>query len=195
LLAVGDTALAIDDIQRALGSGPAEDVVRDGRTLHVPDLMADLRWGQFGVRAADEGVLALLACPLPLPRRRAGVLSSYGARPAAFDAAAELVVPVFAARAAIAVAHADKVIHLERAVQSRQVIGQAVGILMERHRLSAQRAFATLVAYTQMRVDSSCDGLTGGRPLWRLECQDAIVLLENDHEDIRRLSAAFNACQ
>jgi GAF domain-containing protein len=93
--AVGDTALAIDDIQRALGSGPAEDVVRDGRTLRVPDLMADLRWGQFGVRAADEGVLPLLACPLPLPRRRAGVLSLYGARPAAFDAAAELVVPVF----------------------------------------------------------------------------------------------------
>lgn len=68
----------------------------------------------------------------------------YASRPAAFDAAAELVVPVFAARAAIAIAHAEKVADLKRGMASRQVIGEAVGILMERHRLSAQQALDTL---------------------------------------------------
>jgi AmiR/NasT family two-component response regulator len=76
----------------------------------------------------------------------------YGSRLGAFDAAAELVVPVFAARAAIAVAHADQVAHLQRAVQSRQVIGQAVGTLMERHRLTAKQAFAT--AWSRRRRSS-----------------------------------------
>ena len=91
----------------------------------------------------------MLACPLPMPRKRRGVLNIYAGHPAAFDAAAELVIPVFAARAAIAAAYADKVTHLHRAIESRQVIGQAVGILMERHRLSPQQAFDNMVTISQ----------------------------------------------
>ena len=63
--------------------------------------------------------------------------------------------PVFAARAAIAIAYADKVTRLERAVASRQVSGQAVGILMERHRLSAKQAFDTLVAAAAIAPDAA----------------------------------------
>jgi len=84
-----------------------------------------------------------------MPRKRRGVLSVYAGHPAAFDAAAELVIPVFAARAAIAAAYADKVTHMHRAIESRQVIGQAVGILMERHRLSPQQAFDNMVTTSQ----------------------------------------------
>lgn len=147
--AAGDVAVAADDVQRAIGVGPADAVIAEGSVLRIADLSADERWDQFGAMAADLGVRALLACPLPMPRQRAGVLTLYSARIGAFDAAAELVVPVFAARAAIAAAYAEKVTHLERAVRSRQVIGQAVGILMERHRLSAKQAFATLVTASQ----------------------------------------------
>jgi transcriptional regulator with GAF, ATPase, and Fis domain len=147
--AAGDVAVAADDVQRAIGAGPADAVIAEGSVLRIADLAADERWDQFGAMAADLGVRALLACPLPMPRQRAGVLTLYSARVGAFDAAAELVVPVFAARAAIAAAYAEKVTHLERAVRSRQVIGQAVGILMERHRLSAKQAFATLVTASQ----------------------------------------------
>jgi transcriptional regulator with GAF, ATPase, and Fis domain len=147
--AVGDLAIALDDIERVVGSGPTLDVARNGQTLRVADLSTDPHWVEFTPRAVDEGARSLLACALPLPRREGAVLSLYASRPAAFDTAAELVVPVFAARAAIAIAHADKVIHLERAMQSRQVIGQAVGILMERHRLSAKQAFDTLVKASQ----------------------------------------------
>src|SRR5262249_29795269 len=62
----------------------------------------------------------------------------------AFGEAAELVVPVFAARASIALTHADRVLNLRRAIGTRQVIGEAVGILMERHRISADDAFERL---------------------------------------------------
>jgi len=147
--AAGDAAVAADDIQRALGEGPSQQVITDGQTLRIADLLTEPRWADFGAQAAPFGVRAVLACPLPMPRKRAGVLSLYSARPGAFDAAAELVVPVFAARAAIAAAYADKVTNLHRAIESRQVIGQATGILMERHRLSPKQAFDTMVTASQ----------------------------------------------
>ena len=147
--AAGDAALAADDIQRALGCGPSRQVLTEQRTLRIPDTLTDPRWAEFGSRAAEEGVRAVLACPLPMPRKRLGVLSVYAGKPAAFDAAAELVIPVFAARAAIAAAYADTVTNLHRAIQSRQIIGQAVGILTERHRLTAKQAFDTLVTVSQ----------------------------------------------
>jgi GAF domain-containing protein len=147
--AAGDAAVAADDIQRALGEGPSQQVITDGQTLRIADLLTEPRWADFGAQVVQFGVRAVLACPLPMPRKRAGVLSLYSARPGAFDAAAELVVPVFAARAAIAAAYADKVTNLHRAIESRQVIGQATGILMERHRLSPKQAFDTMVAASQ----------------------------------------------
>jgi transcriptional regulator with GAF, ATPase, and Fis domain len=147
--AAGDAAVAADDIQRALGSGPSQQVMTEGRTLHVCDVLTDPRCGEFGPLAAEIGVRAMLACPLPMPRKRPGVLTLYASRPAAFDAAVELVIPVFAARAAIAAAYADKVINLHRAMESRHVIGQAVGILMERHRLSPKQAFDAMVTVSQ----------------------------------------------
>jgi GAF domain-containing protein len=147
--AAGDTALAADDIQRAMGDGPSRQVLTERRTLRISDLLTDPRWPKFGPLAAEVGVRAALACPLPMPRKRLGVLSVYAGHPAAFDAAAELVIPVFAARAAIAAAYADKVTNLRRAIETRQVIGQAVGILMERHRLSPQQAFDAMVTTSQ----------------------------------------------
>jgi GAF domain-containing protein len=147
--AAGDAALAADEIQRALGCGPTHDVLTEQRPVRIADLSSDPRWTEFRPLAAEVGVRAVLACPLPMPRRRLGVLSVYSSKPAAFDAAAELVLPVFAARAAIAIGYADTVTNLRRAIESRQVIGQAVGILMERHRLSAKEAFDTLVTVSQ----------------------------------------------
>jgi len=147
--AAGDTALAADDIQRALGHGPTHDVLTEQRPLRIADLATDPHWAEFEPLAAEIGVRAVLACPLPMPRKGLGVLSVYSSKPAAFDAAAELVLPALAARAAIAIAYADTVANLRRAIESRQVIGQAVGILMERHRLSPKNAFDRLVTASQ----------------------------------------------
>ena len=149
IVAAGDAAVAAGDIERAMGHGPSHHVIAERSTLRIDDLMADPRWTEFGIRAAEVGVRAVLACPLPMPRKKPGVLSLYASEPDAFDAAGELVVPVFAARAAIAAAYADKLANLHRAIESRQVIGQAVGILMERHRLSPKQAFDSMVTVSQ----------------------------------------------
>jgi GAF domain-containing protein len=148
IAAAGDTAIAADQAQRELGLGPSQLAIAERRTVHIPDLIADPDWTDLGGLVSRLGVRAVLACPLPMSRTR-GVMTLYGSQPAAFDAAVELVAPVFAARAAIATAYANNVSQLQRAIRSRQVIGQAVGVLMERHRLSPEQAFDTMVNASQ----------------------------------------------
>ncbi len=44
--AAGDAAVAADDIQRALGDGPSQQVITDGQTLRIADLLAESRWAR-----------------------------------------------------------------------------------------------------------------------------------------------------
>lgn len=67
----------------------------------------------------------------------------------AFDDESEHVGLLFAAHAAIAYAGVRKQSQLQRAIATRELIGQACGILMERYKLSADRAFAVLVRTSQ----------------------------------------------
>jgi AmiR/NasT family two-component response regulator len=56
---------------------------------------------------------------------------------------------LFAAHAAVAMAEARQLEHLTRAMATRDVIGQAKGILMERHKLTADQAFGVLTKASQ----------------------------------------------
>lgn len=69
----------------------------------------------------------------------------------AFDDASEHVGLLLASHAAVAYAAAQRQSALLRAIESRQLVGQAEGILMERHRLTAEQAFAALVRSSQDR--------------------------------------------
>ncbi len=142
-------AATCDRAQQELRDGPALYINGVHETIRIDDLSAEPRWPAFAARALDAGVRSMLVCELPAIRGAVGVLSLYSSRRRAFSPAGELVAPVFASRAAIAIAHADQVHNLRRAIGSRQVIGQAVGILMERHRLSADDAFERLVMVSQ----------------------------------------------
>lgn len=147
--ATGDQAAACDRLQIDLGEGPIAEVIAEHRPRRSDDLHDDPRWPRIGARASDLGVRSLLVCELPVLRSGAGTLNLYSDEPHAFTPIAELVAPVFAARASIALAHADQVFNLRRAVASRQQIGQAVGVLMERHKIDEDTAFERLVAASQ----------------------------------------------
>lgn len=149
LAATSDIPYQIDRIQADLGTGPIFQVRAVHGVLRIHDVRDDPRWPKYGARVDELGIHSVLVCELPMSHGTPGILSVYARRRRAFSAAAELVVPVFAARAAIALAHADELSNLHRAIDSRQVIGEAVGILIERHRLSADEAFARLVSASQ----------------------------------------------
>ncbi len=78
-----------------------------------------------------------------------GGLNLYAGGPGAFDDESQDIGQMLAAHAAVAVAGAEREENLRSAVSSRDVIGQAKGILMERHELTADQAFAVLARVSQ----------------------------------------------
>jgi hypothetical protein len=80
---------------------------------------------------------------------RLGALNLYSSVPHAFDDESEDVGLVFASHAAVALAGAEHEAHLRAGMGSRDVIGQAKGILMERHKLTADQAFEVLARVSQ----------------------------------------------
>jgi GAF domain-containing protein len=87
---------------------------------------------------------------VPLPADRPlGVLSLLSVNPNAFDRDDIAVGHMLARHAAVAVANATNEQNLRAAIDSRKLVGQAQGILMERYRLDADQAFAVLRRYSQ----------------------------------------------
>jgi PAS domain S-box-containing protein len=144
-----DVATDCDRVQLELDEGPIPEVIADHQPRRADDLVAEPRWPRFAPRAVEHGVRSLLVCELPLLRGRVGTLNLYASQPRAFTPLTELLAPIFAARASISLGHANEVFNLRRAVESRQQIGQAVGILMERHKIDEDTAFERLVGASQ----------------------------------------------
>ncbi|HZC73283.1 MAG TPA: ANTAR domain-containing protein [Jatrophihabitans sp.] len=151
IAATSSVVSEVDRIQGELGMGPVFQVSAVHEVVRVDDLGNDARWPKYAAQVQELRVRSVLVCELPMTHGTPSVLSLYAGRRRAFSTSAELVVPVFAARAAIALAHADEVSNLHRAIDSRQVIGEAAGILMERHRLGSEQAFARLIGASQHR--------------------------------------------
>ena len=145
----GEIASACDQIQADLAQGPVFDALADHATVRVDDLGAETRWPDFARRALELDLRSVLVCELPMVAGSSATLNLYSSKPAAFGPMAELVAPVFASRASIALAHHGEVYNLRRAIDSRQMIGQAIGILMERHKITSDEAFDRLVRASQ----------------------------------------------
>lgn len=144
-----ETAATLMAAQTDLGEGPCLEAVRLREVVGVPDLAtADDRWPRFARLADELGAHALLSLPLTCGSRH-GCLTFYAAEPAAFDDSTLLVGELFARHAAVALGGAERIDALNRAVDSRDEIGQAKGILMVRHRLDADGAFQLLVRSSQ----------------------------------------------
>lgn len=147
--ATGDLPRQVDEAQDRVQEGPCLDAVWDQRTVRIDDMRAETRWPRFAAEAARLGVLSSLSFQLFVEGDNLGALNVYARHPHAFGEESEDVGLVLAAHAAVAVAGAQNEEHLRRAVGSRDLIGQAKGILMERYRLSADQAFQVLARVSQ----------------------------------------------
>jgi transcriptional regulator with GAF, ATPase, and Fis domain len=144
-----DLARAGDELQYRLGEGPCLDAVWAADVVHCPDLTGEARWPRWRPAAVDLALASMLSVRLATPERTLGSLNLYGRREDAFDPVARTLAGSFAAHAAIAYVRAHDRQHLETALVSRNLIGQAQGILMERHKITAERAFEVLVTASQ----------------------------------------------
>lgn len=144
-----DLVYAVDQAQYDTGEGPCLATLYDERTVRLPDLSAETRWPRFTARVADLGVGSMLSLQLFVEADNLGALNLYASDTDAFGDKSEQVGLMFAAHAAVAMAGALKAQQLTRAMDIRDLIGQAKGMLMERHRLTGEQAFALLVRVSQ----------------------------------------------
>jgi hypothetical protein len=103
----------------------------------------------FAPRATGLGVLSMMCFQLFVHQEDLGALNLYSRRAGAFDAESENDGLLFASHAAIAMVGAQREDSLAKALANRDIIGQAKGILMERHKVSAEVAFALLARASQ----------------------------------------------
>ena len=149
LASTDDIAALLDKAQFELGEGPAVESLWDGETCWIEDMQAETRWPRFTVRAAQLGVRSMLSCQLLSPRQTSAALNLYARQTAALDEDSAAIIQVFAAHASIALTHRRTESGLRSAVETRGTIGQAIGILIERHKVSPERAFDLLVRASQ----------------------------------------------
>ncbi|MTB87222.1 ANTAR domain-containing protein [Aeromicrobium sp. zg-629] len=139
-----------DQLQYDVGEGPCVAAVTHERLVLVNDLVHAEPFSHYGPLAARRGVGSQAAVQLTHTDQVAG-LNLYSRRRGAFDELTTHLVELFASYGAVLLRSAHQVEHLSRAVDSRQDIGAAVGILMERYGLDWDRAFGFLVRNSQHR--------------------------------------------
>jgi GAF domain-containing protein len=148
----GRLALHLDESQFGQGHGPCLHAASTGELVEVADARVESRWRDYMDSAVARGALSSLSLPLRIREGVAGALNIYAREVNAFDEDSRSVATRFAPYAAVAAGNLyeyqsarNLAENLQHALESRAVIDQAKGILMERHKVTADQAFQILV--------------------------------------------------
>jgi GAF domain-containing protein len=144
-----DIVRDIDQMQHDLDEGPCLTAIREHHTVLSNDLATESRWPRFATKAAERGVQSMLSFRLFVDAANLGALNLYGAAAGVFTTDSQIVGALFAQHAAVALASSTRDDQLTDAIATRDVIGQAKGILMHRNRITGQQAFTLLVHASQ----------------------------------------------
>ena len=144
----------LDQVQSELHEGPCIDAIEEpppsGLVVAHDFAGADAeRWPRFAPRAVEAGFRALMSTQLSADGRMRAALNLYSATPDAFDDDARTMAGLFGVQASLLLYGSSTATNLQRAVDSRDLIGQAKGILMERFKVDDDAAFQMLVRSSQ----------------------------------------------
>jgi transcriptional regulator with GAF, ATPase, and Fis domain len=149
-----ERALRADQLQYELEQGPCLDAIWEQETFQIDDMAADEHYPRWSRAVAEQtGIRSSLSLQLFTDEEQnsLGALNLYSPQPQAFDAETRGEALAFAAQAAVALRSAQTEEHLRSAMATRTLIGQAQGILMERLKITPERAFAVLSRLSQER--------------------------------------------
>lgn len=147
--ATSDVVEDLDRVQYQAGEGPCVTATREDGVVRCDDLAHEPRWPEFTQAAVNRGFRGLLSFQLFDQDDNNSALNVYSDAPDSWPPDAEDVGTILAAHAGLAIRAKRKEANLKLALSSRDIIGQAKGILMERFRLNADHAFQLLVAISQ----------------------------------------------
>src|SRR4051812_17069157 len=154
------TAVFVHDIDTVqyeeLHEGPCITCMESRRACVSGSLGSDGRWPRFGGRVARMAVHSALSLPLVVGDEVIGAINTYARNRDAFGERAAQLGSQFAGPAAVSVYNAqllarahERTRALQRALDSRAVIDQAIGIIRSRAGVSAEVAFARLTRLSQ----------------------------------------------
>jgi ANTAR domain/GAF domain len=139
-----DVLCEVDATQYELQEGPCYEAATQEGNVVSTDLANDERFPRYRDAALDAGIRAQVGVRLFDSERSRGALNLYSDHVGAFEDLGTLA-DLFREQSAMALAYAQEVQTLREAVRTRQLIGQAVGILMERFEITEDRAMYLLV--------------------------------------------------
>ena len=139
----------LDQLQCDLDQGACLTALREYHTVRIDDMRTDTRWPDFGREAQQRGMLSMLSFQLIVRSENLGALDLYGDEPGVFCDESFLIGGMLAQHAAVAMIGAAAETQFENALATRDVIGQAKGILMQRENFTGLQAFNLLASASQ----------------------------------------------
>jgi GAF domain-containing protein len=149
LVHTNDLVRRLDEVQARQKEGPCLDAATDELVIRADDFAHETRWPKFARAAITAGVHSSLSFRLYGSTQTAGALNVFGSKPNVFTSESEAIGLVLASHAAAAILASRQGEQLQSAVASRDTIGQAKGIIMERFNVDAVRAFELLRQLSQ----------------------------------------------
>jgi hypothetical protein len=140
----------LDAIQMDAGEGPCLEAAWEHTTFRLDDFTTEKRFPKFVAEAlAHTPVKSSLSFELYSNESSMGALNLFSDHANAFSLAAEETGLVYATHAALALYRAKEKEHFTSALASRDVIGQAKGMIMERFNIDSLQAFELLRKLSQ----------------------------------------------
>jgi GAF domain-containing protein len=140
----------LDKVQQRHQEGPCLASAWERKTIQIADLETDSRWPAYRRDAlAETPIRSIMAFQLFIADDSMGALNVYSEQPRAFDEETEAIGLIFAAHSSVAWNSARRDEQFRKALASRDIIGQAKGMIMERYGVDAVQAFDMLRKLSQ----------------------------------------------
>ena len=148
--ATGPLPVELDEIQGFYGMGPCLSAAKNENVVRVDDIEHDPRWPAYSQAAiARTPIRSVLSLALVSDSPGKSSLNVYAEKPNAFDVGITQTALMYAAYTSMAWLLVRRDAQFHRAIESRDIIGQAKGMLMERFKIDATHAFELLKRLSQ----------------------------------------------
>lgn len=157
--------MVLDAIQNRYGEGPCLAAAWEHHVMQIADLNAEQRWPRYRRHALQQTpIRSVLSFELFVDGSSMSALNFYAGRPHAFSEESVEVGTVYATHIALAWSMMRRQDQFRSALASRDILGQAEGVVMERFNLDAIEAFELLTRLSQQsntRLVDIAAGLIG----------------------------------